>query len=146
VLLTRATPASYVSATVHPVTTQSELLRLADERFVSLTTFRKTGEEVSTPVWIARDGHDLLVTTPDDTGKVKRLRNSTRARLSPSSRMGKVADDAVAVDADATIEPETERLTQIFREKYGFEYRLFMWIERRGSKGQKPRVILRITA
>jgi hypothetical protein len=108
------------------VTTQSELLRLADERFVSLTTFRKSGEEVSTPVCIARDGRDLLVTTPAD--------------------MGKVADDAPRVDADATIEPETERLTQIFREKYGFEYRLFTWVERRAGKEQKPRVILRITA
>jgi PPOX class probable F420-dependent enzyme len=127
------------------VTTASALLHLAEERFVSLTTFRKSGEEVSTPVWIARDGDDLLVTTPDDTGKVKRLRNSPRVRLSPCSRMGKVDDDAVRVDADATIEPETERLTRIFREKYGMEYRLFMWIERRAAKEQKPRVILRIT-
>jgi PPOX class probable F420-dependent enzyme len=128
------------------VTTASELLRLADERFVSLSTFRKSGDEVATPVWIARDGDDLLVTTPDDTGKVKRLRNSPRVRLSPSSRMGKVADDAARVDAVATIEPETPRLTRIFSKKYGFEYRLFMWIERRGNRAQKPRVILRITA
>jgi PPOX class probable F420-dependent enzyme len=127
------------------VTTASDLLHLAEERFVSLSTFRKTGEEVATPVWIARDGDDLLVTTPDDTGKVKRLHNSPRVRLSPSSRMGRVDDDAPRIDAEATIEPETERLTRIFREKYGVEYRLFMWIERRAAKEQKPRVILRIT-
>jgi PPOX class probable F420-dependent enzyme len=140
------TRASHGWAPVHRVTTQSELLRLADERFVSLSTFRKSGEEVATPVWIARDGDDLLVTTPDDTGKVKRLRNSPRVRIAPSSRMGNVADGAPSLEADATIEPETGRLTQLFREKYGFEYRLFMFIERRGTKGQKPRVILRITA
>lgn len=36
------------------------LIALGDERFVSLTTFRRTGERVSTPVWIARD-QDTLV-------------------------------------------------------------------------------------
>jgi PPOX class probable F420-dependent enzyme len=124
----------------------TDLLSLASERFISLSTFRKTGVAVSTPVWIARDGNDLIVTTPDDTGKVKRLRNSRNVRLVPSSRMGKVADDAVPIDASAVIEPETERLTAIFRRKYGMEYRIFMFVERRVAKKQKPRVILRITA
>jgi PPOX class probable F420-dependent enzyme len=127
------------------MTPAPELLALGDEHFVSLSTFRKSGEAVSTPVWIARDGDTLLVTTPDETGKVKRLRNSPRVTLVPSGRMGKVADGAVPVEATATMEPETERLSQIFREKYGMEYRIFMFIERRGKQGQKPRVILRIT-
>jgi PPOX class probable F420-dependent enzyme len=124
----------------------TDLLSLAGERFVSLSTFRKTGVAVSTPVWIARDGDDLVVTTPDDTGKVKRLRNSRRVQLAPSSRMGKVGEGVVPIDASAVIEPETERLTQIFREKYGMEYRIFMFVERRVAKEQKPRVILRITS
>lgn len=37
-----------------------------------LTTFRKSGELVSTPVWIAREGGELLVITPTESGKVKR--------------------------------------------------------------------------
>lgn len=130
------------------MTASADLLALSTAKFVSLTTFRKSGEGVPTPVWIARDGDALLVTTPDGTGKVKRVRNNPRVDIAPSSRMGKVAPDAVHAEGSAVIvrEPgEVERCSAIFAKKYGFEYTLFMWIERRGKSGQKPRVIFRIT-
>lgn len=119
---------------------------LADEHFVSLTTFRKSGEPVSTPVWIARDGDALLVTTPDGTGKVKRLRNNARVEIRPCGRMGKVKDDAPVATGVAVVLPELPAQSAIFSDKYKLEYRVFMAIERRGKAGQKPRVILRITA
>jgi PPOX class probable F420-dependent enzyme len=131
------------------MTLDAALASIADERFVSLTTFRKSGEGVSTPVWIARDGDALIVTTPDGTGKVKRLRNSGRVELRPSDRMGKVAAGAPVVSGVAEIvDTDQARATQarIFLSKYRFEYRLFMFIERLGKKGQKKRVCLRITA
>ncbi|WP_307852441.1 PPOX class F420-dependent oxidoreductase [Glaciihabitans sp. dw_435] len=121
---------------------------LGDERFVSLTTFRKTGEAVSTPVWIARDGDALVVTTPEESGKVKRIRNGGHVELRPCGRMGKVDDGAVSVTAEAIIladDPSRERITAIIRRKYGLEYRITMFIERLAAKRQKPRVILRIT-
>ena len=125
------------------------LAGLADERFVSLTTYRRTGAAVSTPVWIARDGGDLLVTTPKDTGKVKRLRNDSRVQLRPCSRTGAVKDDAVAVDAHAVIADDDQSralLTRVFGGKYRLEYRIFLFIERLGKAGAKQRVLLRITA
>ncbi|MDH6236427.1 PPOX class F420-dependent oxidoreductase [Cryobacterium sp. CG_9.6] len=121
---------------------------LGDERFVSLTTFRKTGEEVSTPVWIARDGDALVATTPQGSGKVKRLRNSGRVVLRPCDRMGKVAPGAVSVSAQAEIVAGSDvedQLTVIFLAKYKLEYRIFMFIERLGKKGRQDRVMLRIT-
>ncbi|MEY2849714.1 MAG: hypothetical protein RI885_2381 [Actinomycetota bacterium] len=126
-----------------------DLLSLADERFVSLTTFRKTGVAVSTPVWIARDGDALIVTTPDDSGKVKRLRNDPRIELRPCSRMGAVADDAPVATGTAEISGGADaesRLERIFKAKYRFEYSLIMFIEGRGKAGKKPRAMLRITA
>lgn len=131
------------------MTLDAALASIADARFVSLTTFRKSGEGVSTPVWIARDGDALIVTTPDGTGKVKRLRNSDRVELRPSDRMGKVKDDAPTASAHARIvDTDEARASQerIFLAKYRFEYRIFMFIERLGKKGQKKRVNLRITA
>lgn len=131
------------------MTLDAGLASIADERFVSLTTFRKTGEGVPTPVWIARDGDALIVTTPDGTGKVKRLRNNDRVELRPSDRMGKVADGAPIVAAHAEIvDSDAARASQerIFLAKYRFEYRIFMFIERLGKKGKKKRVSLRITA
>lgn len=130
--------------------TTTTLLDLASERFVALTTFRKTGVGVTTTVWIARDGDELIVTTPAESGKVKRVRNDGRVTLQPSARMGKVADDAPLVDAHAVIvedEAEVERLGRVFAAKYGLEYRIFLFIERRASKGeQKRRVMFRLSA
>ncbi|QWT24735.1 PPOX class F420-dependent oxidoreductase [Subtercola sp. PAMC28395] len=125
------------------------LLALSDEAFVSLTTFRKTGAPVSTPVWIARYGNYLVVTTPAESGKVKRLRNNGQVELRPCDRMGKVKPGARAVEGVAGILADTEsveRISAVFARKYRLEYRIFMLIERLGKSGRKPRVILRITA
>jgi PPOX class probable F420-dependent enzyme len=124
------------------------LLALGDQRFVSLTTFRKTGERVSTPVWIAREGHALVVTTPSGSGKVKRLRRDPRVELQPCSRTGRV--DETDVPATGTAEILTgsgvrQRLTSIIREKYRMEYRVVMGIERLVSRRNRERFILRIT-
>jgi PPOX class probable F420-dependent enzyme len=131
------------------MTLDAALASIADERFVSLTTFRKSGEAVSTPVWIARDGDALIVTTPDGTGKVKRLRNNSQVELRPCDRMGKVADGAPVASGTAEIvdtDEARDEQARIFLAKYRLEYRVFIFIERLGKKGQKKRVCLRITA
>jgi PPOX class probable F420-dependent enzyme len=119
---------------------------LGDTAFISLTTFRKTGARVATPVWIARDGDSLLVITPEESGKVKRLRNSGRVEMQVSNRTGKVVDAAPVVAGTAQILPDadTARLTQLFRSKYGLEFRIFMLIERIVARRSKKRVIVRV--
>ncbi len=130
-------------------TSPAALTALGEARFVSLTTFRRTGDPVSTPVWVARDGDALLVLTPTESGKVKRLRNSPRVELRPCSRRGRVADGVEGVPAAAEIvtDPTTvDRLTGVVRRRYGLEFRVTMAIERLLARRQKPRVILRITS
>lgn len=121
---------------------------LGDERFVSLTTFRRSGEGVSTPVWVARDGDALVVTTPENSGKVKRLRHTARVELRPCGRTGRVDGAVAPVGASAEIltdEASRRRLTDLIRGKYGLEYRVIMGIERLSRSGRRPRVLLRIT-
>jgi len=130
------------------MTPNPDYVSLGNADFISLTTFRKSGEAVSTPVWIGRDGDALIVTTPDDTGKVKRLRNNARVEMRPSTRMGKVADDAPTVAGYAQIiagAAGMAPLEQIIRKKYRLEYYVFMLVERIAARQQKTRVILRIT-
>jgi PPOX class probable F420-dependent enzyme len=122
---------------------------LGDERFLSLTTFRKSGVAVSSPVWVGRDGDALVVTTPEGSGKVKRLRNSSRVELRPCSRSGKVEDGAEPVAGVAeivTADDSRDQLTGVIKQKYGLEYRIIMGIERLSKAGRRERVILRITA
>ena len=113
-----------------PVT---DLLSLADERFVSLTTFRRTGEPVSTPVWIARSGDGLVVLTPSDSGKVKRLRHDPRVVLRPCGRFGAVADGAPTVSGRARVgdAPADEAVARAaIRRAYPVESRIVLGIER----------------
>ena len=115
---------------------------------MSLTTFRRNGEAVSTPVWIAPDGDELVVWTPATTGKVKRLRNDPRIELRPSSRRGRVAPDAPAVTGTARIvdDPATVgRMAGAIRRKYGLEFRIITGIEGLLTRKEtRERVILRI--
>jgi PPOX class probable F420-dependent enzyme len=130
------------------VDTQRSFADLGDEKFVSLTTFRRSGERVSTPVWVGRDGEALIVTTPEASGKVKRLRNSARVEVRPCNRSGRVEDGMEPVGGVAQIVTDDgtkDRLTDIIRAKYGFEFRLVMAIERLARSRQARRVILRIT-
>ena len=109
------------------------LLSLADARFVSLTTFRRSGERVSTPVWVGRDGDALVVLTPVGSGKVKRLRHDSRVELAPCGRFGKVDDGVVplAGTADVRESPaEVDRARATIRRHYPIESRIVLGIER----------------
>ena len=111
----------------------TSLLPLADARFVSLTTFRRSGEAVSTPVWVGRDGEALVVLTPADSGKVRRLRHDPRVEMRPCGRFGAVADgvEPVAGTAEVREHPDdVERARATIRRTYPLESRLVLGIER----------------
>jgi hypothetical protein len=56
---------------------------LAKSKYISLTTFRRDGTPVATPVWVAQQGDELVVYTVRSSGKAKRLRNSSRVSVAP---------------------------------------------------------------
>ena len=63
---------------------------LGREQFIALTTFRKTGQAVTTPVWFAQRLGTIYVETHEDAGKLKRLRHTARVTLAPCTYSGKV--------------------------------------------------------
>lgn len=86
------------------------LIALSRSTYVRLTTFRRNGTPVPTPVWVVadrsalggRDG-DLLVITGAEAGKVKRLRHNGRVLLVPCDRRGKVGAGATELEALAEV-------------------------------------------
>ena len=62
--------------------------RLGAEKYVLLTTFRKDGRAVPTPLWAVPDGTGLAVWTPTGSGKVKRIRNSGLVTVAPCDLRG----------------------------------------------------------
>jgi uncharacterized protein len=121
---------------------------LGDEKFVSLTTWKKSGEKVSTPMWLARDGDALVMWTPADSWKVKRLRRDSRVELTPCTRTGKVDEAASTTLGSALVDADpaaTARVRQLIKAKYGFGFHVITLLERIIARGSKDRVAVRIT-
>ena len=113
--------------------TTSALDSLGQCKFVRLTTFRRDGTAVPTPVWQVRDGDRLLVITNGTTGKVKRLRHTPRVLIAACDPRGRVKPDAQ--DIEGTVEmitdvPELDRLVGLLKGKYGFMFTVAGWVNR----------------
>lgn len=87
----------------------------AAARYVSFTTFRRTGVPVSTPVWIVRDADRLAFVSEDGTGKIKRLRNDARVELRPCSIRGEVAAGAPTWRGTASVHRDAETIARVRR-------------------------------
>jgi uncharacterized protein len=64
----------------------NDVIAFSRQRYLSLSTLRRSGAEVKTPVWFAALDGKLCVFTAGASGKVKRLRHSRRARIAPAMR------------------------------------------------------------
>jgi PPOX class probable F420-dependent enzyme len=60
------------------------------QKYIALTTFRKTGVPVHTPVWFGEQDGKLYVMTRNDSGKYKRIRNNSEVRVAPCTLRGKI--------------------------------------------------------
>ena len=96
-------------------------MAITDEKYVLLTTFRKNGDGVATPVWIVSlpDG-TAGFTTEVDSGKVKRIRNNPAVTLQPCSLRGKVTagTEVVTATADVLLGADARPVTKAVRRKY----------------------------
>ncbi|MBK8024709.1 MAG: PPOX class F420-dependent oxidoreductase [Chloroflexi bacterium] len=61
---------------------------LRGHSFISLTTFRKNGQGVPTPVTFAEYDGKVYVFTGLKSGKVKRLRNNPAVEIAPCDQVG----------------------------------------------------------
>jgi hypothetical protein len=102
---------------------------LAGGRYVRLSTFRKTGKAVPTPVWFARIGANLYVVTGRNTGKAKRIRNNPDVALAPSDFRGRPKGRDVRAVARLTDERKGGPADRALRGKYGWQYRVFEFVE-----------------
>jgi uncharacterized protein len=65
------------------------------QRAIRLTTFRRDGTPVGTPVSIAVDGGRAFIRTYDRSGKAKRLHNNPKVEIAPSTMRGKPTGPAI---------------------------------------------------
>jgi hypothetical protein len=60
-----------------------------DARYLALTTYRRDGRPVTTPVWAAPLGGKLYVVTAKSTGKARGVRATGRVRFAASNMSGR---------------------------------------------------------
>ena len=88
------------------------------QKYISLTTFRKTGAAVATPVWFGEDGDKLYLMTRSNMGKTKRIRNNPQVRVAPCTMRGKVTGPEVAATARILPPEEHSHARQAINRKY----------------------------
>ena len=94
---------------------------LAKEPFISVTTFKRNGTAVPTPVWCAGKNGSLLVFAEADSGKIKRIRHDPHVTVAPCSFRG--TPRGPAAEADATVADGTEEVEALLARKYGWMWR-----------------------
>ncbi len=93
--------------------------------YMNLTTFRKSGAAVPTPVWFAEEHGKLYVVTGRNLGKVKRIRNNSRVLVEPCDRRGTTLGPSVEAEARILPDEENQRADELLTRKYTWQKRLF---------------------
>jgi PPOX class probable F420-dependent enzyme len=117
-----------------------------DTRYIVLTTYRRDGRPVTTPVWAAPLNGNLYVVTARSTGKVRRLRATDRVRFARSNMNGRRILGAWHEGSGRVVEDELRRGEALaaLRRKYGWQMSLAILINRlRGL--DRERVVLELT-
>jgi len=97
------------------------------QKYISVTTFRKSGVSVPTPVWFAEADGKLYFMTRNDSGKYKRLRNNPQVSLAPCSMRGKITGPGFAAMARILTVEEWPRASRAIKSKYWLTRIPFLW-------------------
>lgn len=118
---------------------------LGTANYVLLTTYRRDGREVATPVWVVRDGDALAVWTQTDSGKVKRIRRTPQVTVAPCTANGRPTGAALPARAELLDAEGTSRVRGLIKRKYWLTGPVLVTLSllRRGKAGT---VGIRITS
>lgn len=121
--------------------------RLGDERYLSLTSFRTSGEPVATPVWfVPQPNGTVLVYTEATSGKVKRLRRNPVCTVAACDARGRVHGEVLAATADV-LDDEVDAVYRRLVQRYGWQARAFDLLYRLRNRGQRGDAVgLRLSA
>ena len=99
-------------------------------KYLSLTTYRRDGTPVSTPVWFVEEDGRLFVTTAADSYKAKRLRRNPAAMVAPCTARGVPKGEAIPVQVEFLPPDEHARVDRLMAEKYRVDRVLILPIYR----------------
>lgn len=104
---------------------RADFATLQGQKYINLTTFRKSGVPVVTPVWFVQEDERLYVMTTANAGKVKRVRNSGRVLVALSDSRGKPLGPNMRAQARLLPATQAAQIERLLNRKYGLFKRGF---------------------
>ena len=98
------------------------------EKYVNLSTQKKDGSLVNTPVWFAQDGvkNDFYIFSAGEAGKVKRIRNFSSVNVAICDVRGNLQGEWISAQAELIDEEEFKiRAYRQLHKKYGLTIKVF---------------------
>jgi uncharacterized protein len=120
------------------------LERLGAGKYLLITSYRKNGTGVATPVWVVRDKDALGVWTVADSWKVKRIRARGDVLVGPCDLRGRPTGAQIPATAEICDEATSARYRRLIARKYGITGRLSL-LGSRLRRGVNGTVGIRIT-
>jgi hypothetical protein len=96
----------------------SAVEQFRDETYVSLETYKKSGQGVPTPVWFCIHQGIMYISAPAHTGKVKRIRNNSQVRIAACDARGNLQGPWVEGRARVADAAETQVANRLLKRKY----------------------------
>jgi uncharacterized protein len=103
---------------------------LGNQKYISLTTFRKNGVPVRTPVWFAQENGKLYIFANPESGKVKRLRNNAAVTVSPCTIRGRITGPEFSAQARILPQEAWSEARRLLEKKYWLMRVPFLWSEK----------------
>ena len=102
----------------------NSLTQFANQKYLNMETYRKTGKPVATPLWFAEENGTLYIYSLANAGKVKRIRNNPKVRIVPCDVRGKPKGEWVEANARILDERGATLGHKLLNKKYGWMKRI----------------------
>jgi PPOX class probable F420-dependent enzyme len=86
--------------------------------YLSLTTYRRDGSAVTTPVWCVVDDNRVLMRTDSESHKVKRLRRNPSVSIAACDSRGTLRSQSIPAAAEELPTTERKRIERLLLRKY----------------------------
>ena len=104
-------------------------------RYLSVTSFKRDGTAVATPLWSVSDGKRLYAFTDLHSWKVRRIRRNPHVLVASCRVNGKLRMEPVSARAEVlTADAELERVQRLLLNRYRISYRVVMLFYRLGRR------------
>jgi PPOX class probable F420-dependent enzyme len=131
-------------------TTETQLETRFPGKYLSVTSFKRDGTPVATPVWFVVDNDRLLIYTDPESFKAKRMRRNPSVQVAPCNATGRLRGEPAPATAEFLPDDQTDHVMRLIHHKYRVDrvvkLPFYNAVQRlRGKKTSGPIVTLAIT-